>query len=139
MVAKNIIAVLIVIFMIVIIANEVRFFIWPSFGIPEQPSGPNCGEDRYKFDFNIRSRQDFLAAIDELKKIERRGEEVVPGYTVAMWAKSANFTLNDVNERNSGSLLFNQKLYSVRIPGCQSLIFEMSENGYTAVRGCCGI
>lgn len=134
---KNIVIGLIVIVLIAFVVNELRFFIWPSFGVPELPTMPNCGERRFKYDLQIKSKEDFLNVMDELRKIEPR-EPGDPVYIIAQNFRLTNFTLNDISVRNSGSLIFTQKLYSVHSCG-RGLVVEISENGYASERGCCGI
>jgi hypothetical protein len=132
---KNIIGVLIVVVLVVFFVNELRFFIWPSFGVPEMPTMPNCGERRFKYNYQIKSKESFLDIVDKLRKIYQ-GE---PGFIIAQNFRFANFTLSDITERDSGSILFNEKIYGVTIPYCKNLIVEISENGYASERGCCGI
>ena len=131
--SKTLIAIGILVLFLIIVVNESRFILWGPFGVPEKPTSMNCGEDRFKFNYVIKSKQDFLNVIDSLKKIDS-GQE---GFKIAQWVKNTNFTVNDVSERWSGSLLFSQKLYSV--PSCGGrMVFEMGENGYASARGCCG-
>jgi hypothetical protein len=143
--SKNLVIIGILILILAIAINESRFIIWGPFGVPEKPNSMNCGEDRYDFKLRINSKDNFLNFI---KSFENRSINIYEGMPaedrsreyIIQWVKGGNFTLNDVNVRNSGSLLFSQKIYSVGIPGCKSsLFFEISENGYASVIGCCGI
>jgi len=140
---KNLVIIGILILFLVITINESRFIICGPFGVPERPTEMNCGEDRYNFKLKIDSKDDFLNFI---KSFENRSIDIYEGMPaedrareyIIQWIKGTNFTSSDISVRNSGSLIFDQRLYSVKLCG-GSLIFEISENGYASVRGCCGI
>ncbi|MBM3292652.1 hypothetical protein FJY84_08235 [Candidatus Bathyarchaeota archaeon] len=121
---------------VILIINESRFIIWGPFGVPEQPNRPNCGENRYNYNLKITSKTDFLNAINDFKDITQEQE----GFRIAQYFKyPPEYSLDDITIRTSGSLLFRQKIYIIKIKQCPDLILEMSENGYTSLRGCCGI
>jgi len=143
--SKNLVIIGILILVLAITINESRFIAWGPFGVPEKPNSMNCGEDRYDFKLRIDSKGNFLNFI---KSFENRSINIYEGMpqddrfreSIIQWIKGGNFNLDDVSVRNSGSLLFSQKIYGVGIPECKSsLFFEISENGYASVRGCCGI
>lgn len=140
---KKILIIVIVSLVLVIFAiNELRFFVWGPFGVPEQPTKPNCGESRYKYDLQINSKEDFLSALNILKNKDWSNDR--EGFLIAQWVMgpTENYSLEDVNVRTSSSLLSYNKLYSVKIknPECHnSLTLEISEKGYASLNGCCGI
>jgi len=132
--SKNLIIIGLLILFLVVIINESRFIFWGAFGVPERPNSMNCGEERYNFNVKINSKSDFLNFIESLKNL-KDGDG---GFRISQWARERNYTSNDIEVRNSMSLFFSQKLYSV--PSCGgSMTFEISETGYASARGCCGI
>jgi hypothetical protein len=140
--SKNVVIIGILILFLVFVLNESRFIIWGPFGVPEQPSRPNCGETRYQYDVKINSKQEFLNLIESWKNVTS-GQVGQEAFSVIKWFKGGQYNLDDVNVRESGSLLFSQKLYSVNLKSDESwpcsMILEISENGYASSRGCCGI
>ena len=136
---KKLLIILGIIIVLLFLSNELRFLVWGPFGVPEQPSRPNCGETRYQYDVKINSKQEFLNLIESWQNVisSQVGQEA---FSVIQWFKGRQYTLNDVSVRESGSLLFKEKIYGVSIkePKCD-MILEISETGLISVRGCCGI
>jgi len=120
--SKNLVAIGILILFLIVALNEARFIIWGSFGLPQQPTAPNCGEGRYSINTRINSVDDFLNVLKNLNQ-----------------TKGDTYTAEGVKVKNSISLFFGQKFYSVQLKSCNTLTMEISENGDVSVRGCCGI
>jgi len=138
---KKALTIVIIVVLSLFILNELRFLIWGAYGIPEQQSSPNCGESRYKYDVSISSPSDFLGVINDFKSRNWTSDD--KGHGIVQWVMGFNeqYSLNDIISRNSDSLLFSQKIYGVRIknPECyNSLVLEISEDGYASLKGCCG-
>lgn len=123
------------------VLNELRFVVWGAYGVPEQPNRPNCGETRYKYNVEINSKQEFLNLIESWKNVtsSQVGQEA---FYVIQRFKHGQYNLDDVSVRESISLLFREKIYSVSIKDINEpchMDLEISESGLIAVRGCCGI
>jgi hypothetical protein len=73
---KKILIIIGIVILSIFILNEARFFVWGPFGVPEEPSRPNCGETRYDFNTKIDSRDDFLNFI---KTFENRSVNIYEG------------------------------------------------------------
>ena len=136
---KKILIITGIVIVLLLLLNESRFLIWEAYGVPEQPTRPNCGETRYKYDVEINSKQEFLNLIESWQNVtsSQVGQEA---FYVIQWFKGRQYNLNDVSVREAGFLLFREKIYGVYVeePKC-NMILEISENGFISVRGCCGI
>ncbi len=149
--AKKLLTIVGILVLVVIVINESRFLIWGPFGVPEQPSRPNCGETRYNFNTKIDSKDDFLIFI---KTFENRSINIYEGMPdedrarehiaqfIMHFSRTPEF-VSDVKISTSSSLFFKQKLYSITYENmggpCSGMTLEIGENGYTSLKGCCGI
>ncbi|MBI2653540.1 hypothetical protein HYX02_01890 [Candidatus Woesearchaeota archaeon] len=138
---KKILIIIGVVIISLFVLNELRFVVWGAYGVPKQPSRPNCGETRYKYNVEINSKQEFLNLIESWKNVtsSQVGQEA---FYVIQWFKHGQYNLNDVSIREPISLLFREKIYSVSIKDINEpcdIDLEISESGLVAVRGCCGI
>lgn len=148
--ARQIVIICLIVIVSLFLINEARFLVWGAYGFPEEANRPNCGESRYKYDVKINSKQEFMDLIESWQNVSSSevGQEA---FFVIQWFKfhpmltDRPYNVNDVTVRESASLLFREKIYTVKLQSSNSadwpcnLDLEISENGLIAVRGCCGI
>jgi hypothetical protein len=136
---KKVLIIVLVLIIGIILINESRFLIWGAYGVPEQSSGPNCGENRYKYDVRINSEAEFLNLIDTWKN-KTSSDVGQEAFNVMQWFRSSMIKLDEISVRTSGSLINSKKIYSVPLigPAC-NMVLEISEDGYASTKGCCGI
>ena len=149
---KKLLIIVGIVIVIAIIVNESRFIIWGPFGIPEQKNTPNCGEDRYKFDVTINSKEDFVnllknnklrgVTLDGFKDIKKCMEYTDPEVLKAEinWSE----VLSSIKVEENNAMLLYQKIYRLdyspdTCPGsAPSLTLKVTSLGYVSVAGCAG-
>ena len=103
------------------------------FGEIPKTYSPNCGpENRYKFDVEINSREDFVNfikknQIDAMVSLDNFKEK-----DEVKWGNVLNAVkIGDLNGR---------KVYSLDYKplDCQSYTLKITNDGYVSVYGCCG-
>ena len=106
------------------------------FGAPPKGTSPNCGpEDRYDFNVNINSKEDF---VNFLKTNE-----------INQWVRLDNF-----KDSPEGEVDWNKVLSEVKIENagfktiyvleynpftCSGFTLKITSDGHVSVYGCCGI
>ncbi|MBI2543377.1 MAG: hypothetical protein HYW24_04285 [Candidatus Aenigmarchaeota archaeon] len=149
---KKLLIIIGVVIVLLFLVNESRFLIWGAYGVPKQPSGSNCGENRHNFNTRIESKEDFMNFIATFKNRSLNIYEGMPeqdreregmAQNIITFARETE-SLKDFKVTTTGSLLFKQNLFSITYVNQKSnwpciLTLKISENGYASLKGCCGI
>ncbi len=118
---------------------------------PKMLPQPNCGEDRYKFDASINSKEDFVnfvknykekindqygnnwVKLDNFKDVKEGSPELDIRNAEVDWEK----VLNAVQTES----LLNRTIYVLKYSPvmCGEFTLKVSNDGYVSLKGCCGI
>ena len=103
------------------------------FGELPKTYSPNCGpENRYKFDVEINSREDF---VDFIKK-----NQIDPIVSLDNFKEKEEVKWDNVLNAIKIEDLNSKKVYSLDYKplDCQGYTLKMTNDGYVSVYGCCG-
>lgn len=115
------------------------------FGAPPKGTSPNCGpEDRYKFDVEINSKEDFVnflktheinqwVELDNFKNINQGMNYQDIKSAEPDWNK----VLSEVKTENAGFKTI--YVLNYKPSTCSGFTLKMTTNGHVSVYGCCGV
>ena len=138
------------ILVIVSLSYYVIGYLLDPFGAPQRGAGANCGpEERYDFDVDINSKQDFVnfiktheinqwVRLDNFKNVNYSASYFEEPYLDYLKSKEANWSevLDAVKTKNVGF----KTLYVLDyVPfSCGEFTLKMTSDGKASVYGCCG-